>query len=121
MNRLFIATAALALVASVPALAPAQTDPKAVAELKAKLDTLTAELPKATEASKKADEEAKEAADALAKVKRVAMLGRVKAGTIEAAEAKAKEASDAAAKAKKQVTDLEAAIAEIKAKLKDAK
>jgi DNA repair exonuclease SbcCD ATPase subunit len=117
MNRLLIATAALALVATAPTPAAAQADPKVIAELKAKLDTIAAELPKATEASKKADEEAKDAAAAFAEIKRVAMLGRVRAGAIEAAEAKATEAQAAAEKAKAKVKELETAAAEIKAKL----
>ncbi|MCE9564644.1 MAG: hypothetical protein K8U57_21635 [Planctomycetes bacterium] len=102
-----------------PAPTAPQADPKVVAELKAKLEKLTDEAAKAAAEAKKADENAKVAAEELAAIKRVAMLGRVKAGTIEAAEAKAKEAQAAADAAKEKVKTLEQEIAKLKAKIKE--
>lgn len=92
---------------------------KQIEELKAKLAKLTAEATKAAEVSKKADAVAKEAADELAKIKEVAKRGRVRPGTIEAAEEKAAAAQAAADKAKKAAKALEDEIAGVKLKLKE--
>lgn len=102
-----------------PAATAPQVDPKEIEALKAQLDKQSVEAQKAAVEAKKAAESAKEAAAALAEIKRVAMLGRVKAGTIEAAEARAKEAQDAAEVAKEKAKAAEEAVAKTKAKLKE--
>jgi len=102
-----------------PPAPPADVDPKVVAELKAKLAKLAAEVEAQTAEVKKADEAAKLAATEFEKIKDIAMRGRVLPGTIEKAEAKAKEAQAAADGAKAKAKKLDEEVAAVKAKLKE--
>jgi DNA repair exonuclease SbcCD ATPase subunit len=96
-----------------------RADDKVVAELKRKIEELTATLKKDKEAVAKADAESKLAAEELAKILDIAMKGRVRAGTIEAAEAKAKDAKIAFEKAKERLKETENTLEKVKAKLKE--
>jgi hypothetical protein len=94
-------------------------DEKVVAELKAKIEKLAAEVAKLAAESKKAEAELKVAEAELKRIEEIAKLGRIKAGTIEAAEAKVKEAKEKSEKLSKQSKALEASITDLRAKLKE--
>ena len=94
-------------------------DEKEVAELKAKIEKLTAEVEKNAAESKKARAELEAAKKELARIKDIAMRGRVRPGTIEAAEAKVKEAEEAVEKAGKQSKSLQGQLEELQKKLKE--
>ena len=94
------------------------TDAKAVEELKAKLAKLTAEAEQKAAEAKKAEVEAKAAEDELAKIREAAKLGRIKAGTIEAAVEKVAEAQVRAAKLAQQRVELDVEIALLRSRLK---
>ena len=94
-------------------------DDKVVAELKKKIEELTAATKTQKETVAKADAEAKLAVEELARILDIAMKGRVRPGTIEAAEAKAKEAKAAFEKAKEKLKETENSLEKVKAKLKE--
>jgi len=107
-----------AIVVATPAPTAAQLDPKQVAELKAKLEQLIADVQKAKVDAKKADEEAKVAADELAQLFEAGKLGKINAAVLEQLKAKASETQAKADASKAKVKELEAAVAQLKAKLK---
>jgi hypothetical protein len=102
---------------------PKQVDPPPpvanAEELNRKLKDLQASLVNKKEAAIKAPVEARQAKEELERVLEVAKRGRVRPGTIEAAEAKAKETQDKAEKATAELRKLEDEIAAVKAKLKE--
>jgi multidrug resistance efflux pump len=93
-------------------------DPK-VEELKKKIKELEAIVADRKAAAKKAEADAAVAQAELARILDIAMRGRVRAGTIEAAQAKAEQAKADAAKAAAEVKKSQDELEKAKAKLKE--
>jgi chromosome segregation ATPase len=135
MRRILFAVAAFALtgaaIASADDAKPTRpavqqlpniglaADEQAIAELKAKIEQLAAEAAKVAADSARANAELKLAEAELVRIQKIAMLGRVKPGTIEAAEAKVKEGKEKIEKLSKQLKAIDAALADLRAKLKE--